>query len=110
MLRPGSVVRLQCTWQAWTSRQHSMRPDRGIEVPRLWQKMAMQLLANVDKNWVRKRMCVLPDFEGQRNVDNFWIMSHSESHREQMLKDLIQDAEKWDLAPKPASLWWNKCF
>ena len=38
----------------------------SVEVPRLWQKMAMQLLANVEESWVRKRMGVLLDFEGQR--------------------------------------------
>ena len=36
--------------------------------------------------------------------------SLTESHREQMLKDLIQEPEKWDLAPKPASLWWTNTY
>ena len=40
-------------------------------------------------------------------ADNFWIMSHTNIHLEQMLRDLIQEAEKWDLAPKLASLWWT---
>ena len=39
--------------------------------------------------------------------DNFWIMSHSQAHQEQKLKDLIEEAERWDLDPKPASLWWT---
>ena len=43
-------------------------------------------------------------------ADNFWIMSHSISHLEQTLRDLIQEAEKWDLAPKPASLWWTSTY
>ena len=30
--------------------------------------------------------------------DNFWIMSHSKSHLEQMLRDLIKEAEKWGLS------------
>ena len=34
---------------------------------------------------------------------NLWIMSHFLCHVEQMLKDLIQELERWDLAPKPAS-------
>ena len=38
---------------------------------------------------------------------NFWIMSHSKEHLEQMLKDLIEEAVKVDLEPKPASLWWT---
>ena len=38
----------------------------SVEAPRLWQKMATQLLANVEENWVRKRMGVLLELEGQR--------------------------------------------
>ena len=53
-------------------------------------------------------MGVLLDLEGERAhqmcsfmwVDNFWIMSHSKSNLEQMLRDLMEEAEKWDLAPK----------
>ena len=40
-------------------------------------------------------------------ADNHWIMSHSKTHLEQMMKDLIEEAERWDLEPKPASLWWT---
>ena len=68
--------------------------------PRLWQKMAGRIL----------------DVEGEGEhqicsftcTDNFWIMSHSKKHLEQMLKDLIEEAGKVDLEPKPASLWWTK--
>ena len=42
--------------------------------------------------------------------DNFWIMSHSKENFEQMLRDLIEESEKWDLAPKPASLWWTSVY
>ena len=31
-------------------------------------------------------------------------MSHSKAHLEQMMKDLIEEAERWDREPKPASL------
>ena len=38
----------------------------------------------------------------------FWeFLSHSKSHLERMMKDLIEEAERWDLKPKPASLWWT---
>ena len=40
-------------------------------------------------------------------ADNFWIMSHSKEHLEQMLKDLMEEAAKVDLERKPASLWWT---
>ena len=43
-------------------------------------------------------------------VDNFWVVSHSKAHLEQMLKDLIQEAAKWDLEPKPASLWCTSTY
>ena len=38
----------------------------SVEAPRLWQKMATQLLANVEKNWTGKRIGILLDLEGQR--------------------------------------------
>ena len=34
-------------------------------------------------------------------ADNFWIISHSARHLEQMLKDLIEEAAKVDLEPRP---------
>ena len=34
-------------------------------------------------------------------------MSQSQAHLEQKLKDLIEEAERWDLDPKQASLWWT---
>ena len=41
---------------------------------------------------------------------NFWIMSHSKAHLEQMLKDLIEEAGKMGLEPNPASLWWTSTY
>ena len=37
-------------------------------------------------------------------------MNHSEKHLEQMLRDLIEDAAKVDLEPKPANLWWTSTY
>ena len=31
---------------------------------------------------------------------NYWIMSNSKTHLEQIMKDLIEEAERWDLEPK----------
>ena len=58
-------------------------------------------------------MGVILDLEGQKThqicsfmwADNCWVKSHSKAHLEQMSKDLIQEAGRWDLEPKPASLW-----
>ena len=82
----------------------------NVEAPRLWQKMAQQLLANVEEERVSKRMAVFLDLEGQKKrqicsfmwADNFGIMYHSKNHVAQILRDLIQ---KWDLAPRPRFLW-----
>ena len=43
-------------------------------------------------------------------ADNFWIMLHSKENLEQMLRDLIEEASRWDLEPKPASLWWTSTY
>ena len=74
--------------------------------------MASQILANVEEEWMMKRNGVLLEVEGEREhqicsflAENFWIMSHSKEHLEQMFKDLIEKAGKVDLEPKPASLW-----
>ena len=58
---------------------------------------------------------VLLDIEGERAhqmcrfmwADNFGIMSHSKENMERMLRVLIEEASRWDLEPKPASLWWT---
>ena len=59
--------------------------QESVEALRLWQNMATQQLANVEEEWVRKRMGVPWDFEGHKAyqicsfmwADNFSIMSHS---------------------------------
>ena len=43
-------------------------------------------------------------------ADNFWIMSHSKENMVRMLRDLIELASRWDLVPKPASLWWTSTY
>ena len=90
----------------------------SVEAPRLWQKMASQILANVEEEWMKKRKVILLDMEGERAhqicsfvwADNFWIMSHSKENLEHMLRDLIEEAGRWDLEPKPASLWWTSTY
>ena len=72
----------------------------------------------VEENWVRKRMGVLfrvggtkntPDMQchvGRRHLDHVPFQKSPGTDAE----DLIQEAEKWDLAPKPASLWWTSTY
>ena len=91
----------------------------SVEAPRSWQKMATQILANVEEEWMKQRKGFLVDIEeggGKHQIcsfmwaDNFWIMSHSKHHLEQMLKDFIEEAAEVDLEPKPASLWWTSTY
>ena len=36
--------------------------------------------------------------------------SHSKEILEQMLRDLVEEASRWDLENKPASLWWTSTY
>ena len=84
----------------------------SVEAPRLWLKMAMQILGNVEPEWVETMMGVLTEEREGRDhqicsfmwADNYWIMS-PKAHLERMVKDFIEEAERWELEPKPASLW-----
>ena len=81
----------------------------SVEAPRLLQKMASQILANVEEEWMMKRKGVPMDVEeGVHQICSF--MSRSKEHLEQMLKDLLEEAGKVDLEPKPASLWWTSTY
>ena len=79
--------------------------------------MAAQILASVESEH-RKNMGLLLDLKGEKAhqicsfmwADNFWIMSYSKRALEQMLRDLIEEAETWNVAPKPASLWWTSSY
>ena len=74
----------------------------SVEAPGLWQKMATQLLANEEENWVRNRMGVHLDLEGQRAhqicsfmwADNFWI-----PNLEQMLRTRLKKRRGGTLLP-----------
>ena len=37
------------------------------------------------------------------------VVSH-QTHLEQMMKDFIDEAEGWDLEPKPVSPWWTSIY
>ena len=89
----------------------------SVEAPRLLQKMATQILADVEEEWMNKRKGVLMDVDGEgggeHQICSFMWATTSGSYPtqkkrlEQMLKDLIEEAAKVDLEPKPASLWWT---
>ena len=89
----------------------------SVVAPRMWQKMATQILADVEEEWMKRRTGVPMDIGegggGEHQIcsfmwaDNFWIVSQSKNHLEQMLKDLVEETAKVDLEPKLASLWWT---
>ena len=37
----------------------------------------------------------------------FVVMSQSKEHLKQMIKDLTEEVERWDLEPALASFWWS---
>ena len=85
-----------------------IRPG-SVEAPWLCLKMAMQMLRNVEREWKRKEIGLHIETcqEGCHQIwrfmwaDNYWILSHSKMHQEQMMmKELIEEAERWDLEPK----------
>ena len=61
---------------------------RGSLEPRLWLKMAMQILENVEPEWELRQICSF------MWADTCWILSHAKTHLEQMMKDLIVEAER----------------
>ena len=88
---------------AWRASSHSIDVSAKVasKLPD-WQKMAMQLLADVERSVGSERKNgILLDLKRQRKhqicsfmwTDNFWVMSHSKSHLEQMLRDMIQEAQ-----------------
>ena len=98
-------------WRAILSFNRCLRQG-SVEAPRLWQKMASEILVDVEEEWMKKRKGVISYGEGEgvhqicsfMSADNCGIMSHSKEHLEQMLKYLVEEAGKVDLEPKPASL------
>ena len=61
----------------------------------------MQILVNVKPEWVKQKMGVIMNYDGGRAhqifcfmwADNHGIISHSKMHLEQMMKDLLEEAE-----------------
>ena len=49
-------------------------------------------------------------WEGPSNLQLYvgrQLLSQSKENLEHMLKELVEEVSKWDLEPKPASLWWT---
>ena len=74
----------------------------SVEAPKLWQMMATQLLATVEK---KRKMGLLLDFKGAEphQICSLGYVPLQEK-LEAMLRDLFVEATRWDLAPKLAGL------
>ena len=78
----------------------------------------MQILGHVELERVKKKMGPLMNIREEPAhqicslmcADNYWIMSRPQMHLEQMVVGMIEEAERWDLEPKPASLWWTSTY
>ena len=91
--------------------------QRSVDAPRLWLKMAMQMLWNVKELWKKRKMWPhMTDQGGFHHMcsfmwaDNYWILSQLKEKLEQMMKELVEEAKRWKLEPKPASLWWTSTY
>ena len=75
----------------------------GVEAPRLWIKMTMRILWNVEPEWKRRKdgtphwhlsRTRASDLQHYVWTENFWFLSHPKTHLEQMMKDLIEEVER----------------
>ena len=68
--------------------------------------------------WTQKNMGLLLDLKGEKAHQNMQLHVGRQlldyvplqKKLEQILRDLIEEAETWDVAPKPASLWWTSTY
>ena len=81
----------------------------SVEAPTLWLKLARHILALVQKRSKERSMEVLIEKDGHAGyhqicsmllADNYWIMSHSMLHLEQMMKQLVEELWRYDMEPK----------
>ena len=90
----------------------------STEASKLWQMISMQILSEVEERWKEGRMGLLLDFKDEKDhqicsvmwADNVWLMSHSKKSLDEMVQDIIEEAGRWDLLPKAASLWWTSTY
>ena len=73
----------------------------SVEAPRLWLKMATQISSSVAEDWKKRKMGLhMETFQGGFHqlgsftwADKYWILSKSEEHLEQMMKEFVEDAK-----------------
>ena len=62
----------------------------------------------MEGKWTQENMGPLVGLQRREGVSDMQLASLQ--NLEQMLRDLIEEAEQWDLAPKPASLRWTGTY
>ena len=110
-------------WRIWDVRRPSKMLKStfsftgDVEAPGLWLKMTMQILWNIESEWRRKMWLYIYLCQGESYqirsfmwLYHYWILSHSKTSLEQMMKDLIEEMERWELEQKLTSLWWTSTF
>ena len=69
-------------------------------------KMARQMLWNVEKGMEGKMGVLVPDDPDNSHqvcnfvwADNYWIFSQKKENVERIMKDLVEEVERWDIEP-----------
>ena len=112
--------------QAWQDRQHlnmlkthSLLRDASVRGALrhlgFGSKLQRRSCGMLSQNGREKKMGVHTDTcqRGENQtcsfmwVDIYWRLSHSKTYLQQMMMDMIDEAERCDLEPKLASLWWT---
>ena len=96
----------RCIWQG------------SVGAPTLKLNLALHILWNVEKEWEKSQMVTSIDKNQAGNhqmysflwANHYWITSHPKRLLEHMMKELIEEAARWDLEPQWASLWWSRTY
>ena len=93
-------------------------PPRQRLSAHLWLKLANNILWTKAEGWKDTHLGIHVD-EGHSKrrqicivlvADKRVVMSQSTEQLKQVAKDFFEEAEGWDLAPQPASLWWPSVY
>ena len=108
VLRHGTVVRLTMYLASLDIKTafDEAKPKRLIAAPSACDKEGWKLHA-CGRKWHSDSGQCGRGRDEEKKADNFLIMSQSKEISEQMFRDLIEEANRWDLVPKQASLWWT---
>ena len=120
LLREMAGLEGQAIFENVESKFHFTRRIRqgNDEASQLWLKMALQILFIVEEEWKRHEMRLHIDtcHGGCRHVcsfmwaDNSWILSHSKTRLEQIMKALIEGSGEMGLGAQTSKSMVDKYF